>query len=144
MTERNVDNGKPQGCLFTPCTTTKVYFRTTSLMAAWKMGRKKDSWRTWGFPDHIYPYTGPLASWNSTIPLACGLSLPLWPASGLCSRDIESTKVNSACHTWLKRHSPYPGLFVGHSVLLHEASEPQQGALVKQADLACKLPVDLQ
>lgn len=41
-------------------------------------------------------------------------------------------------------HSPAPALFVGHSVLLHEGREPQQGALVQQADLAGKLPVDLQ
>lgn len=113
-------------------------------MAAWSLGWSKDSWRTWGFPDHIYPHTTPLASWNSTTLLACGLSLPVWPASGLCSQDREPGKVHSFCLAWPKRHSPYPGLFVGHGVLLHEASEPQQGALVKQVDLASKLPVDLQ
>lgn len=43
-----------------------------------------------------------------------------------------------------QEHSPAPALFMGHSVLLHEGCEPQQGDLVQQVDLAGKLPVDLQ
>lgn len=134
-TERNLDNGKPQGCLFTQYTTTEVYFRTISLVAVGRVGRRKDSWWTWGFPEHVYSNSvspGPPlppqrpASWNSTTPLACGLSLPVCPASGLCSQGIKSKKAHSSRPVWLKRHSPYPGLFVGYSVLLHEASEPQQ------------------
>lgn len=118
----------------------------------WRQQRGWERERTAGGPgdfqnmsiltQHTHPH--PPASWNSTTPLACGLSLPVCSASGLYSQGVKSKKVHSSCPAQLKRHSPYPGLFVRHSVLLHEACEPQQRALVKQVDLASKLPVDLE
>lgn len=60
-----------------------------------------------------------------TAPLACGPCLPAptsWadPAWG---RGPESAVSHPP---WPRSHSPDPALFVGHSVLLHEGSKPQQ------------------
>jgi hypothetical protein len=117
MTERNLNNRKPQGCLFTQMTT-KAAFQNHLTDGSIEAGMKKGQLEDLRFP------TPHPASWHST-PLYCSvgsacLFLPLGYAHGALDGSQQ------LLFPLPRGHSPAPALFVGHSVLLHEGGEPQQ------------------